>query len=121
MKPLETNQKVLIRLCLYPVEKRQLAHILLGVGVFLANLISLTSCVALLMKIVSDDLGDALYGLFQVSGFMYTTYVNIVAYFSRYKVSTIFDNLTEIYNASKFWFGFYSFNLEYELIFRLFF
>lgn len=48
------------------------------------------------------DMEKSLFSLFQIAGFLGVIYELIAMFFVRDKISAIFTNLTEIYEASKY-------------------
>lgn len=108
MKPLATNQRVLIWFCVCPDEsssnRQKLAHIAFTTAVVVSIFFCYIPSIEFFVKFVSIDLKDSLYALFQVSALSYAIYTVIFVYFSRQKFIAIFENLSKIYNECKAYF-----------------
>lgn len=106
MKPLETNQRILILFCLYPFDKNMKLHLKLlytifALSIFLMNVCALVSNTVFFFKFLSINLEESFYSLFQISGIFGVICIVINAYFSRNKILEIFNGLTDIYDTCK--------------------
>lgn len=106
MKPLLTNQKVLMWLCIYPVNENaskfvKLARVAFTFLVIITELFGLIASVVFFMKFFSVDLEKSLYTIFQIVALISNLYMFVVLCGYRYKIIDVFKHLTEIYNASK--------------------
>lgn len=105
MKPLVTNQKVLIWLYLCAVDdvslRTNLAHIALGATAFLLLILGNVASVLFVLKFVSVDLKLSLFALYQIFAISSILYLMIAAFILRHKIHDIFAMLQEIYCESK--------------------
>lgn len=110
MRPLETNRRVLIWLCLcFELEtlskfKKSLSILL--TSIVMASIIgALISSALYLWKFILIDLQGSVYALYQTAGFFSILYAFVVMFISRQKIHDIFCNLERIYGTSmyQFW------------------
>lgn len=105
MKPLEISQRIFtwIYLC-SPDEAispwRKIMHFVSFVIVFLGNFTSWAGALAYIISYVSIDLEGSLYAVFQLCAVGSVSYILIAAFFLRFRITAIFKQLTEIYDAS---------------------
>lgn len=104
MKPLATNQRVLMWLNVCPVEestsKRERdLYAAFSVGVFIVPLTVLAGSVLFFVQYWSIDLGQAFFAFFQIDVMIGFIYMAASVYALREKVTAIFKNLAEICNA----------------------
>lgn len=59
------------------------------------------SSLAYVLKFIFIDLEEGLWALFQFCGLTNMLYVMIISFISRYKIKSIFDSLSIIYDSSK--------------------
>lgn len=114
MKPLATNQRIMIWQCMRPAEEstsnwRILAHItkalILNICTFIVcafEFACLLSSGAYFVKFMETAFEDSLYGFFQVAGHTSTFVAIIVALTYRQRIAAIFTKLSDIYTARKY-------------------
>lgn len=116
MTPLVTNRKVLICIGLYPANgastQSHLAHLALGVAMFLILVWSFVETVLFFLKFFSTDLELSLFALYQIFGLSSMLYVFIAAFLLRHKINEIFKILLNIYRACKS--GLFQFLFRFE-------
>lgn len=103
IKPLETNRRVLIWLCMFlPDEtaskREKLTYIVFTVCGVCTILSMLAASVTFFVKFVSIDLEESLYALVKISAYLCLTYMMIVVFILRHKISDIFEKLSTIYD-----------------------
>lgn len=108
MEPLLTNRRVLRWLCGYSASETdsewiKLAYFILTLVIFLANSTSAISSAVFVWENVSIDLEESLYAVAQVCGSSAVTYVSILIFLLRHKITATINRLSEIYNESKFY------------------
>lgn len=102
LKPLPTTQRVLSWICVETDDESiNSSKILFSFLIFTANLFGLISSVAFFLKFVSINLEQSLYTMFQISGTISTFYVSFIVFFSRRKISKLFQSLSKIYDDCK--------------------
>lgn len=106
MKPLETNQRVLIWLGVLRAPDTtnifmKIFHILTTFIAFSIVLTSLSASVTFFLRYVRIDLEESLYALFQIASFSGLSYIIMFAFVMRNRTNVIFDKLTQIYNECK--------------------
>lgn len=69
--------------------------------VLMSELFGLTSAVINCVQLFSNNLDDFFYSLFHVLGHSLGVFSLIYGLFSRQKITSLLEQLTEIYNASK--------------------
>lgn len=109
MKPLQTNQRVLTWLCLFPASKNtsnfvKLGYIVLTFVCITCMTANLMASVAFFIKSVSTELEKSLFALFQIVGSLSVWYMFITVFPSQHKIHAIFRRLSEIYDESKNYF-----------------
>lgn len=75
---------------------------IIGVTIFLSQIIAVTGSLAYFIKFLSIDIELALYTTFQITTCGSAAYVFALAFFSRYKIKAVFNNLTEIFDECKY-------------------
>lgn len=110
MRPLVTNQRVLMWLCVCPPDEltkkwQKRVYIIFSVSVFLANLIGLAASLAYFYQFLSIDLEKSLCTVSQIAATISTVYAGIYLFLSRHKITKLFAKLLEIYKQSKFTFN----------------
>lgn len=75
-------------------------HFVSFVIVFLGNFTSWAGALAYIISYVSIDLEGSLYAVFQLCAVGSVSYILIAAFFLRFRITAIFKQLTEIYDAS---------------------
>lgn len=106
MLPLPTNQRVLTWLCVRPMDAdenqwKKLFYIAFTITFLTIDLTGLFSSIAFFLINISIDLEESLYALFQISAFLGLTYMCIVAFLLRYKITAFLGTLSQIYDARK--------------------
>lgn len=103
---LETNQRVLTWLCMHPPDEsatawKRMAYIIAALIIFAVLLSATIAHIVYFLKFVSTDLEGSLVALMIIDGMIGFVYSFVTAFNLRYKIQTIFENLTSIYEASK--------------------
>lgn len=106
MVPLAIHKRVWTWLCVYPIDEstskwKKLVYIIFTLVILAANLSIIPASVAFAMKFVSTDLEGSLHALFQITACTGIIFAMFSGFILRHKISTIFEQLTEIYNRSK--------------------
>lgn len=106
MKPLELNQRALTWLFMCSPPKRtlwwkKLLYFTFFCFVFVTNFLVLVAASTFALKSFSINLEEFLYAFFQISALAGIVYVMLAAFLLRHKISTIFEQLSDIYEASK--------------------
>lgn len=106
MNVLATNKQVLAWILLYIdkqiVGKRwQMGSICMGVTVFTLNVCVVLYSVPFFLQYISTNLEDALYCFSQFVIFVCSTYMFIIAFMLRHRITAIIDGLTQIYEQCK--------------------
>lgn len=106
MDPLVTNKKMLMWLCILPAQAQtnqnmKLLYIVTSFTLLTSCFLGLIASVAFMVKYLSTNLEDCLYALFQVSGDASALYMILIAFILRRQIAALFDQLSEIYCASK--------------------
>lgn len=109
MNVLATNKQVLAWILLYIdkqiVGKRwQMGSICMGVTVFTLNVCVVLYSVPFFLQYISTNLEDALYCFSQFVIFVCSTYMFIIAFMLRHRITAIIDGLTQIYEQCKWLF-----------------
>lgn len=108
MKPLITNQRILIWMCAYPTKRtddifQRLSHILFSIFVFLTNISCFTASIAYFLKYATSDLNETLYATIQIAASFPMITVSLMIFFLRNKFKALFENLNKIYDHSKYY------------------
>lgn len=106
MKPLVTCQKMLTWLCAYPDDStasasRKSVCKIITLCIFILNLCALASSVAFVLKFMRIDFKESLYSFMQIAGSSNTTITMIIAFFSHFAISGLFESLSKIYEKSE--------------------
>lgn len=106
MTPLALNQKWLVCLNLCSVEHvsrmEKVQRFVCICSMILGNICAIAASVAFFLKFVSINLEEALYAFSLTIAFSGGLYIILIALFTRQKISSIFVNLSELYESSKF-------------------
>lgn len=107
MKPMQGIQQILTWLCAYPTGKdthksKRLLCTLIGVIMIVTSITCFFATLAFFLKFVKTDLERCLFTLYQFGGMINLLYNSIVLMRSQYKLKIVFDQLTEIYDASEY-------------------
>lgn len=118
MNPLSLNRKILIWLCVCPREseensRQKIERYIFTCTVILASILTFTSSLAFFLKFVSTNLESALYASSVVIAILGALYINLIALFTRKKITLIFTNLSQLYDSSKDLFIFTSFHAKF--------
>lgn len=106
MEPLATTQLLLKWICILPVTKpiaswKSVARTMSVVMQVLVTIFAISAYYAFVVENIKTDLEDTLLtamALITCSGLVY---MMVVAFFTRHRVSTIFQELSIIYNAGR--------------------
>lgn len=106
MKPLETNERVLIWLCAFPIDKstskwEKCIYIIFTLCVIMTHLLSLIFSSVFIHQNVSINLEETLFSLFHTFSSASMLYQSIATVFLCHKLAAIFKTLANIYDASK--------------------
>lgn len=106
MRPLKTNESVLMWLNMCPPDKfiskpKNVAMTSFAVIVFLANVCATATAIAFFRKSISVDVEGSLYSLVQIAGSFGITFTMIVVFSRRKQISVIFNRLEDIQRCSK--------------------
>lgn len=106
MIPLPTNQQALKWLCIQPLDadenqRKKILYVIFSLAVFALNLFGFGACGVNFWKSVSIDLHEAVFVLFQLSCAVGVTYVCIVTFLDRDKITALLGTLSRIYSARK--------------------
>lgn len=110
MEPLSTNRRCLIWLCIHPADesasrRQKIAHSLFAMMVLVSLSCGCAASAAFCWNSVSIDLGRAFFSFMCVTTEFSMIYMALVGIFlMRHKIGTIFENLSKIYKASKWFF-----------------
>lgn len=108
MKPLETSHQCLIWLCVHPAhestENRQkMAYTAIAVATLTLHLTLFIGCLVFCWEFLSVDLERCMLAFMTASSAFGTIYMMIISITTmRHKVVAIFEDLTTIYNTSKY-------------------
>lgn len=102
VKPLTTIQRELMRFGLYPFDENtsnrtKCRSIMIGSIYLGCALSACVSCETFVMKHVTTNLEDSLYALGQILIYVNAIFMMIFAFVQRYKIATIIEKLTWIY------------------------
>lgn len=103
MKPLVTNQRLLMSLCAFVDDRptrvwKRYAFVLFTVLVFVGNVSVTISSAIFVWKHLSTDLEQSLCALYQVCGNTAVSCLVIIEILMRHKTTTTFERLSEIYD-----------------------
>lgn len=106
MIPLETNRRVLTWLCVFPSEEgtswhMKVAHIAFCSFVLGMNVVSCIVSVAFLLKYISNDMEQCLFAFVQICGEVNMSYIIIITYLLRHKITATYNSLADIYRTCK--------------------
>lgn len=107
MEPLTTNRRSLIWLCVSPADeftnqRQKWAHAIFAVFTIIGLMCTFTACFAFGWKYLSTDLGKSIFAFMFVVGHFICIYAVLAGIFLlRHKFGILFDNLSDIYKASK--------------------
>lgn len=106
MIPLETQRKVLTWMSFYPANEKtniyqKIAYFILFITVFIVTLTFLWGSINYFFVFISIDLKESLYTLYLVAAMAGVFYAIIIGFTTKTKMEMVFDELTNIYNASK--------------------
>lgn len=105
MEPLPTTKRTLIWLSICRVDSgatskwKKIAYILFPSMCLFITLCMVAACGAFIFKFRSINLADCIYSFMVATLFINSTYIMLTAFSSRQKISTIFVQLSEIYDA----------------------
>lgn len=104
---LQSIKQSLIWLCAYPAynsatKRERLSHVAFASTIFVAILFQFICYFNYFWKNLSDDLVGSLFACLGIAAIGSLIYTSIIAVYLKYKMKTIFDNLSMIYEASKF-------------------
>lgn len=104
MVPLKTTKRVLIWLGMcksdVPLTTFEKAtHYTLILIVIVSNVWTFAACAAFFLRFISIDLTESLYALINIVANLDIIYGSIIAYINRDKISSIFMNLSRIYEG----------------------
>lgn len=105
MKPLQTNKRMLIWLCMCSPSSKdsnvltKVYHIAFALTVFIFNLWVVVAHLAYFRKFRSTHLDDSLFALTNATAFSVVMYSMIYAFFTRRQTRRIFKNLWKMYSA----------------------
>lgn len=103
MKPLQTNKRVLIWLCMCSPNKKdsnllkKIYRIAFALMIFIFNLWVVTAHLAFFWQFHSTHLDESLFALTNSTAFSIVMYIMIYAFFTRHQIRRIFKNLWKIY------------------------
>lgn len=103
---LPTNQQVLRRLCILPLNadenpRKTIYFAIFAFILFAINFMTLVGSVVFFAKNIHADLEEALYAVFQIAGCTGLTYLCLAAFFLRNEITQFLETLSEIYSARK--------------------
>lgn len=106
MKPLETNERVLMWLYLFPPnefarKRMKIAHVVFAMSVIMTHLISVIVGAVFIHRYMSTNLEETLFSLFHTIAAASMLYQSIGTVILRHKLTAIFEGLSKIYNESK--------------------
>lgn len=106
MEPFKTNRKLLTWFCLCPADETannwtKIGYITTTILTNLPLTFMLITSVIYFLTYFKIDIAESLYGFFQIGGTLSLLYGFWAVLFSRNKMKAIFDDLSEIYRASK--------------------
>lgn len=123
MRPLQSNQRMLIWLCAYSTEgtddkHRNSAHVAFTAVVFATYVCFLGASIAYWLKFATVDLSETLYATIQITAALPMIKALIIMIFLRHKFKALFESLAKIYDASKWhcWWFFFNPKSKFYLI-----
>lgn len=107
MKPLRTNQRVLMWLCGVPPnesdsKRKKTAFVTLTLSVIIGHLFLVVAGAVFIYRNVSDNLEEALFSLFHTLPTASMLYQSVVTVFLCRELAGIFEELSDIYNTSDY-------------------
>lgn len=106
MQPIKLNKRLLVVLCMYPIEDDisqwiKILYVIISVAVFAFNAIGVIASVIFFMTYVNVDFEAALTSLFQILGWSDGAFIVVMGFISRHKIKSILLELQSIYDESK--------------------
>lgn len=107
MDLLTTNKKVFTWLCAYPTngnasKQKIIQYVAFTMTMLIGLICAFSSCVLYFTRYLSTDLTESLYAVYQMNVFFSAIYVIIYSIISRRKIYAMVNNLSSIYDESKF-------------------
>lgn len=104
-----TIKQMLIWLCICPSAKftsksKKIAHIIFAAMIFTGHMGGTISHLAFFLKFRSTDLEGAVFSFMGAGAFSGILYVTMTVFLLRYQICAIFDELSIIYSARKYFF-----------------
>lgn len=105
MKPLQTNKRVLIWLCMCSSNKKdsnlleKIYRMAFALMIFIFNLWVVVAHLAFFWTFRSTRLDESIFALTNATAFSIVMYIMIYAFFSRHETRRIFKNIRKIYSA----------------------
>lgn len=107
--PLQTQRRVMTWLCVtfrladkMPTQKQKMRYKIISTILVVAMTTGFFSSFAYLLKMMSVDLGESLYAIFQIAACAAITYEIISAYYFKRQLTEAVFNLSKIYDSSEF-------------------
>lgn len=106
MRPLESNQRVLVWLGGFPLDKSagkwtKVTYIAFTLSVIIAHLLSVMGSTVFIQRHKSIDLEATLFSLFHTIASASMLYQSVATVLLRRELNSIFDGLANIYDRSK--------------------
>lgn len=107
MKPLETSQRVLTWLYVYPANEstsrwKIVAYRTCFLAVLFGNIGNLTASAAYFVEYVTTNLEQALYSVAQIACYTGAVHRIGTTYLLRHRIPIVFDGLAKIYDECKY-------------------
>lgn len=123
MDPLDTNQRVLIWICVLPAKKdatkrERIARITLGVTVYVIIISFIIGCGVFLYKHIKTDFESSLCAFYQLFGCSGVLYMTTAAFVMRHQIANVFVSLKTIYDDGKYCLSFYQSFTKHERCIR---
>lgn len=105
MKPLATTRQVLTWLCIFQPDNsvgnmKKLLYTVFSLGLFGFLVCQVISSACFFLRFVAVDMETSLYAIYPICSWTSASYVFVVAYISRHKISSLFTELTAIFDTS---------------------
>lgn len=105
MKPLATTRQVLTWLCIFQPDNsvgnmKKLLYTVFSLGLFGFLVCQVISSACFFLRFVTVDMETSLYAIYPICSWTSASYVFVVAYISRHKISSLFTELTAIFDTS---------------------